>query len=663
MKYNYRSLIITLILSTYIISASCGDAPIANNANLLANSSFESGTGIWSYNPEFWQIASDTSHSGISSLKVTNDNPSAYPLIIKTIPLQENAKYEISAWIKTENVHGSASIALIYFDDKDKYLPGGYYPTGVTGTSDWTFVTGSSKKTPSNAKRAAFILFMKQGSTGTAWFDDVDAKMVYDFNFRTLITSPVYRNTVYSSQPKTLEIGVHAEGNALHPTNSLLIDISVKDPAGKITSTRTEPALDSRKWKNIPVNIKNPISGKYYITAKLIKRKSGDVFSSSNMTFTIAPSSTKVPKVYIDQQKRCIVEGEPFFPLGFYCTGRIEDVRKYITRLSGTGFNCLMNYATATYSQDNIQTLLDTAENNDIKMIFSVKDCYDGAKYELKKSGPWTGSFNVLKGMVSTYKNHPAVLAWYLNDELTGRFLPQIIDRYNYISSTDPDHPVWQVLFAKQDIYLHVDNTDILGIDDYPVMRKSENPNIYEFGDAAKIAEKSTMSSRAVWMVPECSTIRYDSVNPSKRPPTYNEIMCETYQALTNGARGLIFFSLHDLLKYDGEPQWEIMKRIGDHLNRIKPVLLGDTVISNQITADDNRIDTLTRSVNGDIYILAVNPYHKSISVKYSIPDTYDTKRVTIERSDNSIKIFEVNNQTFTDAIEPYGTRLYKIIY
>ncbi|MHB1000230.1 MAG: carbohydrate binding domain-containing protein [Armatimonadota bacterium] len=644
----------------FIIASNSYYAFAQLNTNLVTNPGFESGITDWPSNSAYWQVDNSVAYTGNRSLRFTNNNPLAYPIVSRNFPVTRYATYRISAWIKTQNVTGNesgATIALAFHDSAGKYISG-YYPTGLKGTNGWTQVSAECNNIPVTASKMYLYVYLRKGCTGTAWFDDISITLTSYIRFYSQIIDPHYRNIIYSNQPKHVSIGITVVGDLFYPTNVLMIDVSFQNENGELLSATALPNSDPDKWAIVTLDLASISPGTYKIIVNLIDTRTGNIKKSKIMQLKIMPPGIPMPKVYIDNQNRCIVDGKPFFPIGFFCAGEATDVERYISRLSDSKFNCLMNYSTPYYSLDKIEHLLDIAESSNIKIIFSVKDCYDGSPNELSKSGPWTGSFNVLKGMVSTYKSHPAVLAWYLNDELPMRFLPQIIDRYNYISSTDPDHPAWQVLFAKQDIYPNVDSTDILGIDDYPVMRNNVNPNLYEFGDAAKNAVKSTMSSRAVWMVSECSRIRYDGINLSIRPPTYNEIMCEAYQALTNGARGILFFSLNDLLNYDGETQWNVMKKVSRDLYSLNSFVTGIDVPSKQTTVSDKRVSTLTRSVYGILQTIAVNPYNESISLEF-IP----WNSSNVERIYSNSQQFRVSNGRIYDILEPYGTRNYIIIY
>ncbi len=661
-KHLFSILLFIGLLPLFITAS---HAALSENTNLISNPGFESGSTGWPSNSSFWGVVTGTAHSGNASMRLKNGSTSSYPIISRSIPVQTDCRYKISVWVKTQSVSGTdsgATIALEYYDGNGNYIPGGCYPAGIKGTSNWTKISAITDRMPSNVRKIVFLMYMRKGCTGTAWFDDTDVEVAYDYLFRPLIIHPHYRNNILPGQTKRLILGVQAAGNSARPTSTLAIDVTLTDPSGLSSKVSALPDPSSDKWQSIYVNLPGTTPGTYRITASLVDAATRAVLQSKDLSFVLSSPTAPMPKVYIDNLNRCVADGQQFFPLGFYCWGTQSEASAYLNRLSGTKFNCLMNYTVLWYPLKGIKSFLDTASQKGIKVIFSVKDCYEGSQWAVTQAGSWSGSFNVLKGMVNTYKSHPALLAWYLNDELSGTYLPAITDRYNYIASNDYNHPVWQVLYRGQNLSAHTENTDVMGVDNYPVWNSLANgtnsPQMETFGMAAEDTRKATMGARGIWMVPECCSIE-SATTPNSQPPTYEEIMCEAYQALTSGARGLIFYNLTELLNNDGEDQWNVMKHVGDDLYSIKPVVLGTDVSATSVT--DSRISLITRSANGAVYILAVNPSEDAVSASFTLGSGVSARSAVVSTPGASQRTLAVNNGAFVDQIGPLGIRVYML--
>jgi|EP01046_Picozoa_sp_COSAG06_P023724 hypothetical protein len=48
--------------------------------------------------------------------------------------------------------------------------------------------------------------------------------------------------------------------------------------------------------------------------------------------------------------------------------------------------------------------------------------------------------------MLWQFKDHPALVAWYTNDELPATtYRPQLLTHQQWVVEGDPNHPTWQV--------------------------------------------------------------------------------------------------------------------------------------------------------------------------------------------------------------------------
>jgi len=661
-----RMACMTLIV-ILVYSSLCCSSPLKEGLNLLSNPGFEQGMTDWYINDANWHVISGISHSGKSSLQFANSDPTAYPLLAHSIPVQRDGRYRLSAWIKTENIQGSggASIGLEYYDTNGKYVESGCHPVPLTGTHDWTLVEGESVRVPSNVTRVMLVLYLTKGSAGVAWYDDINVVPFYDFVFRPLITHPNYRNTIFSDQKKRIDLSVAVSGNPLHTLNSLLARLTVQQPKGKSITKVTGIVGESDGVTNFTFPLPKDSVGEYKLSAELVDKHTGTVYAARSSSVQILQQNVDHPKVYIDGQNRCMVDGRPFFPIGFYSWGDPAKSIGYLGKMNGTAFNAIINYTLPYYPLESINSFLDAAQKNAVKAIFSVKDCYEGSTWALTSSGSWKGSFEVVKGMSDTFAHHPSILAWYVNDELSGSYLPEIAKRYEYLRDHDPDHPILQVLYPEQDVESHSSNTDIIVIDHYPVWNQSKSgdsyPKIEKFGVAARRAREACFDSRPVWMVAECSSID-PGLSKRRLAPSYQQIMCESYQALAEGARGLFYFDLYDLLEVDGDTQWNVVRRVGEDFQKIAPIAMGDDVpVKMRVSVDDSRVRAITRIVGHVKYVLAVNSSLDTVDVNFTIPHETTTHYAEIEVSGVRTRSIQITNHNFSDKLSPMDTRIYRL--
>src|SRR5690606_10405224 len=125
----------------------------------------------------------------------------------------------------------------------------------------------------------------------------------------------------------------------------------------------------------------------------------------------------ELPQTRIDENGFTIKNGEKFFPLGLYL-GPTED--EHLARIADGGFNTVLSYS---YGQGKEPVaFLDRAARRNLNVIFSVKDFYAGLPAAPKEGEPLTRA----KELVELLKNHPALLSWYVNDELNPEWIPKI---------------------------------------------------------------------------------------------------------------------------------------------------------------------------------------------------------------------------------------------
>ena len=154
--------------------------PFKLGKELLVNGSFEKLSGDFaagwtgrSFRGAAQHKLANVARTGKHSIEISADKASEWGVTMN-VPVDMNSEYELSAWVKTENVGGGGRGALLYVSAHPN-APGS---NGVKGTQDWTqiklrFNTGSQKVASINC------LFGGWGvSTGKAWWDDVSLRKV-----------------------------------------------------------------------------------------------------------------------------------------------------------------------------------------------------------------------------------------------------------------------------------------------------------------------------------------------------------------------------------------------------------------------------------------------------------------------------------------------------
>lgn len=326
------------------------------------------------------------------------------------------------------------------------------------------------------------------------------------------------------------------------------------------------------------------------------------------------------PKVYIDRHGRTIVGGRPFVPLGFYFGTLKEDE---IRTLSRAGFNCAMPYAFSTMDPDQAGALLDMARRHGVMVIYSVKDLYPGTRGTPKQFATAEAAADRVRQVVERFRSHPNLLAWYLNDELPPTMRPDLEARYDVVRGLDPDHPTWAVLYQVDQLTEYRHTCDVLGTDPYPVARKP----ITMAGEWARKTRGASLGTDAFWQVPQAfawGSCREPADAPQNRSPTYDEVRCMTYQALIEGAKGLIYYTFHQLqrdpLGFDA--RWQDMARVGREVRALEPALLSVDRAPEGLAVRGARWVAFRDGKR--VWVLVTNPEPDPVEMRMDLPPGVD---------------------------------------
>ena len=250
-----------------------------------------------------------------------------------------------------------------------------------------------------------------------------------------------------------------------------------------------------------------------------------------------------------------------FFPVGFCEVSYPADFQHF----RGTHLNAIHTYRLNWVKDENyIKNFLDEAQRAGLKVTF------DPAIRYTRRSEK--GSLKLAKARIDMFKDHPALLAWYLADEpFNADMSPKGIKKiHKYIRKVEPEHPTWLVeghpKWRKQEYYPKLRAvTDIMGVETY---LKSKLPISYieEYIDAVR----SYCPGQPIWMVAEA--FAKDLVSPF---PSAEEIRAQTYEGLIDGASAVFYFGFkgkdkpyRQILNYPR--QWNEIKRLAEEIHNLK---------------------------------------------------------------------------------------------
>lgn len=602
----------------------------ADPVNLAANPSFE--TAAEGQIADAWRGPADTyardasvARTGQASLHFRCDDAERYRLCSESIPLEPGRKYRVSVWVKTREVAGNdngASVCVEWSDKEGQWL-GGRYPKGVTGTADWTQVV-EAFRVPLAAGACTLTCYGTRGTTGEAWFDDLEVVRMVDPPLRTVLVRPVYRGRITADGPreavvrarlKLADLDLRAEDVRLEADLLALPEERVLQSAAARPAARAEEGTLESLAADLALPVADLPEGRYAVAVRLLG-PDGRVLGASRHALVREPESFR-PRVAIDEHQRLIVDGKPFFPLGVYWGSIREDDLKIYAQ---SKFNCLMPYA----SPDRAG--MDLAQRYGLRVIYSVKDMYYGSTWCPASIRSVEDEEPLVRSRIREFRDHPALLAWYLNDELSQNFVPRLEAHHRWVTEDDPNHPDWSVLYQIDEIAAYLETFDAVGSDPYPVGRKP----VSEAFRWTRTTRQQVEQARPLWQVPQLHNwANYAETEAEKaklRTPTTAEVRNMAWQCICEGARGLVFYSWNDLKRnadVSFEQQWTGLKETAAEIDRWAPVLLSVEEASESVApvTPPAWLHWTVRRTGGETYLFVVNDGDGEGAVRFRLAD------------------------------------------
>jgi hypothetical protein len=242
--------------------------------NLLDNSGFESDLTSWSSSggSAVYSADSQTHHTGSFSAKGVEINPGSLGRLYQdvTTKLTPNSWYQLSGWIKTENVTGSVVIGLDYVTPSGGTPAGGYVREigYVSGTSDWTYYQSNPFLLPAMPAGASalWVLFDFNAGAGTAYWDDITLSLVPPVVVETSFKDKLAEE--YPCGMKSIQVGISLSAPPLVDTyvyfrvnNPVTFEEAYLEINGQPTSHISTTNLQDPThpgWYRFEVSISNP---------------------------------------------------------------------------------------------------------------------------------------------------------------------------------------------------------------------------------------------------------------------------------------------------------------------------------------------------------------------------------------------------------------------
>lgn len=577
----------------YIVGLSAMLVACVNAEIQVQNTSFDQydakgRTVGWALTGNF-RTSKGEGHNGSSGLVWESKKPcgNLHTAIQRIIGVAPGDMLEFQALVRKDGFKTAANQGSVFSiemrDANDKWICARYavmkrdQPNG-----EWTLVK-SSAVVPQNAKNAVIMIYVSGDSYGKVSWDNVVVKRVDAKPVKTVVSS------AYQSMAVNGKVSFHA---ALRISDDFADKscsaVFVRKNAIGV-SERIPAATFSRNGASVEFNVADMAMGSQEISCELCVN--GKVIDKASTSFTRVE---RLPSrlVYIDSHGRCIVQGKPFFPLGIYWNPN----EKQLGIVKDSPFNCAIHYEMMTKER------LDFCEKVGI-LTFSSFDrkLFDDDRGKLARH-------------IESVRRHPALLGWYLGDEVEAVKAPYQKEVYDFFRGKDPDHPCYIVQDRTYDLREFADAADVFGLDPYPVSQKSVNTVTKFMRDGMA----ALFGSKPMWSVPQAFSWQWyrPAMQDIERFPSAAEMRSMNWQHIAGGANGLISFALNSFFypsnKYDWRPLWAQVVEVNREIARLIPVLLS---VEDAPRAAPDSTDMVCRTwvKDGELFLLACNLSEKPL--------------------------------------------------
>ena len=398
------------------------------------------------------------------------------------------------------------------------------------------------------------------------------------------------------------------------------------------------------------------------------------------MVLSSLSSGGRLSEVIVNQDGVLVVNGEKILPIGFSNgpppDGRTPDGRSAFSEIKdagGTFFRTGVRGA-ETWNREIIereQIWMDAAARHGLYCWPRLRELSSLEEGNAEKE-------LLLRRVIDRFKNHPGLLLWKNVDEPQWGKHPvePMINAYKLIKELDPSHPVGLTQAPRgtiEQLKPYNAAADILLLDIYPIGyppgRHSLWPNkeISMVGDYTKFI-KEVAGDKPVWMVLQIAWSGVVKPGKTLRFPTFAQERFMTYQALINGARGLIYFggSIEQAMRpEDARLGWNwtfwrrvlrpVLEEVGNNSPLAPALVAPESKLPVRVNGADD-VEFCVRQVNRDIYILACKREGKTVQVEFSgLPDWVGRGHVMYE----SPRTVQAKDGRFTDWFAPFDVHVY----
>ena len=349
------------------------------------------------------------------------------------------------------------------------------------------------------------------------------------------------------------------------------------------------------------------------------------------------------------------INNELFFPFGLYVPNGYESELKEINR---THLNFIVPFYEC-YRKTIRKTLdmINTTQNGRIKVLFHVQNIFEINRDTCELLNE-EEDYKKFVDTINEFKNDSLLIGWYINDEMPECFIDHIRNRTLIIHELDPDHPTISVSNRRIRPKEFINTTDVFGMDYYPIGYNNNTESVNCFW-LHNDTYNQLLKSKPMWPVPQIFDWTAVTKHGAKtRPPTLQEMKCMSWQAFIAGARGIIFYSILEIIGMNKttpfESRWKDVIELTDQIWEYKDMILSIEKVDRIEYKENNNIAFKQWKYNGYNYIVIANLGRENQKFEINLINKYSVVK------EFGLGTFKQHDNIITFNIEPVDALMIK---
>jgi hypothetical protein len=346
------------------------------------------------------------------------------------------------------------------------------------------------------------------------------------------------------------------------------------------------------------------------------------------------------------------VEGMPYFPFGFFSYFPLQP--NLADEEVVNGFNLISPYQKIEKkSIKERKAYMDRCAALGMKVNYNLCSVAGGGGVESARMPGLTRGEKLerLRKEVMMFRNHPALLAWFIADEPDSQNIPpdSLQETYRLIKELDPYHPVNIVFMSTRKAEDYRDVMDIAMTEAYPVPQ-GKIADVATFTD---ILKNAFWLEKPVWVVPQA----FGGNEWWQREPDPREIRAMTYLAIIHGATGIQYYIRSSPNSFPKSTTlWAECGAMALEIAELTPDI-NSPYPAPELHSDNPDIHAKAWNRAGLVTIAVVNGRNEPARFKLTMANV-DLSIVADVMFEN--RKVQFTNGALEDLIDGYGTRVYR---